>query len=79
MSDAVQGIELAVLALHEASARTENGADAAAWRLVLAGGYDARLAENREYFEQLDSQVRQLGLSNQVCCWSRHFRDASPY
>ena len=66
-SNAVQGIELAVLALHEASARRKNSMDTAAWRLVIAGGYDARLAENREYFEELYLKVRQLGLSDQVC------------
>ena len=55
-----------MLALHEASMRQQHSSEPAAWRLVIAGGYDARLAENREYFEELSSQVQQLGLSDQV-------------
>ena len=35
-------------------------------RLVLAGGYDERLAENREYFSELQQQIGQLGLDEQV-------------
>ena len=35
-------------------------------KLVLAGGYDARLAENREYFQELEGLVDELGLEGQV-------------
>jgi len=35
-------------------------------RLVLAGGYDERLAENREYFCELQSLVAELRLDDQV-------------
>jgi alpha-1,3/alpha-1,6-mannosyltransferase len=35
-------------------------------RLVIAGGYDKRLAENREHLEELKQQVQQLGLQDQV-------------
>ena len=61
-----QGIELAILALHEASARQQQQSGARTRRLVVAGGYDSRLAENREYYEELDALVRRLGLSDQV-------------
>ena len=61
-----QGIELAILSLHEASARQQQSS-ARTRRLVIAGGYDSRLAENREYYEELDALVRRLGLSEQVC------------
>jgi len=62
---APQGIELAILALHEASARQQQSG-ARTRRLVVAGGYDSRLAENREYYEELAALVRRVGLSDQV-------------
>ena len=34
--------------------------------LVLAGGYDKRLAENREYYEELVDLVAEYGLKNKV-------------
>ena len=65
-----QGIELAIRALHEASAREQlqqqHSNSAKTRRLVIAGGYDVRLAENREYYEELESLVQQLGLSDRV-------------
>eukprot|EP00798_Chlamydomonas_sp_ICE-L_P027028 gene27028-2255_t len=39
---------------------------AAAARLIIAGGFDARLAENREHLEELKGQVRLLGLGARV-------------
>ena len=35
-------------------------------RLVLAGGYDSRLAENREYLQELSNLVAEMGLQEQV-------------
>lgn len=46
------------------SAMDDRGGNCA--RLVLAGGYDERLAENREYFCELQSLVTELGLDDQV-------------
>ena len=35
--------------------------------LVIAGGYDRRLAENREYFEELVELVAKCRLQEKVC------------
>lgn len=35
--------------------------------LVLAGGYDNRLAENREHFCELEELIEEVGLQEQVC------------
>lgn len=60
----MQNVALAVRALHELNAtQAQIGTKA---RLVLAGGYDARLAENRQYFGELQQQIEQLGLQGQV-------------
>ena len=70
----LQGIEVAVRALHELnhrSGRNSSGGPRPGARLVLAGGYDERLAENREYFAELRDLVAHLGLDEQVappCC-----------
>ena len=37
--------------------------------LVIAGGYDKRLAENREHYEEIRQLVIDLGLEQQVCCF----------
>ena len=68
-SSRLQGIEVAVRALHELNLRSgSNGSSTPgpAARLVLAGGYDQRLAENRDYFSELQDLVAQLGLDEQV-------------
>lgn len=57
-----KGIGLALEALRELQHRCP-GCGAT---LVLAGGYDARLAENREHLEELRQQAQQLGLQQQV-------------
>ena len=43
---------------------------AASARLVVAGGYDKRLAENREHFQEMQQLVSDLHLDGQVgnCC-----------
>lgn len=46
--------------------RLEGGADVAGCRLVIAGGYDSRLAENREYLEELKDLAAELGLTQKV-------------
>ena len=63
-----QNVGLAVHALHAlASHRPQAGrAHPAETRLVLAGGYDVRLAENRKYFAELQALVDRLGLQDRV-------------
>lgn len=39
---------------------------ASASQLIIAGGYDKRLAENREHFIEIQDLVKQLGLESQV-------------
>ena len=34
--------------------------------LIMAGGYDNRLAENREHYEELVSMIAESGLQNKV-------------
>ena len=63
----LQDLALAVLAFSALQKRLGlKSTAAAATRLVLAGGYDTRLAENREYFQELKQLVQQLGLEEQV-------------
>jgi alpha-1,3/alpha-1,6-mannosyltransferase len=57
-----KGIGLAIEALHELL-RRRPGCDA---RLVVAGGYDERLAENREHLVELRRLAEQLGLQEHV-------------
>lgn len=57
-----KGVGLALRALHELLQRRP-GCDA---RLVVAGGYDGRLAENREHLEELKELARSLGLDPRV-------------
>ena len=60
----VQGLPLAVKALQELHRqRTPRAASA---RLVVAGGYDKRLAENREHFQEMQQLVSDLHLDGQV-------------
>ena len=72
----MQNVALAVRALHELR-KQQPGPEqplleqsprsmAAGARLVLAGGYDERLAENREYFRELQTLIRELGMEDQV-------------
>ena len=35
--------------------------------LVIAGGYDKRLPENREHFEEIQQLVADYGMEHQVC------------
>jgi len=58
---------LGVLLTQQAGASRE----VARCRLVLAGGYDARLAENREVLQGLRDLVADLGLGDQARAWSR--------
>lgn len=41
-------------------------ADSQLPRLVIAGGYDVRLAENRLYFAELQKEAANLGLKDEV-------------
>ena len=61
----VQGLPLAVKALHELKRQGLPGASSAC--LVVAGGYDKRLAENREHFKEIQQQVADLHMEDQVC------------
>ena len=49
-------LALAIRALEQLR---EGGGDARRLRLVLAGGWDPRLRENVEYFEELEELVRE--------------------
>ena len=64
----MQAIELAVRAFGEVvdGRQPRGGAPLAGCRLVIAGGYDSRLAENREYLQELKALTRKLGLSDKV-------------
>jgi hypothetical protein len=53
-----------LLDMHLAGAK--NGSAGARCTLVLAGGYDARLAENRDHFAEIQALVRELGLQDQA-------------
>lgn len=57
-----KGIDLALKALHELHQR-KPGSNA---MLVVAGGYDVRLAENREHLVELQQLAQQLGIQEQV-------------
>lgn len=63
-----QSIELAIQAFRLVMKHKEMKQDRseAPCKLVIAGGYDSRLAENREYLQELKALVDSLGLSNQV-------------
>ena len=67
-----KGLQLAVLALQElrrrsaAAAPTAAAPTAAPPRLVLAGGWDARLRENVEHFDELRALVSECGLDGAV-------------
>ena len=52
--------------LLEARQRDGALAEAPSCALVLAGGYDKRLAENREHFVEVQRLVAELGLQEQV-------------
>jgi alpha-1,3/alpha-1,6-mannosyltransferase len=72
-----KGIGLALMALHELQQR-QPGSNAV---LVVAGGYDVRLAENREHLVELQQLAQQLGIEQQVLfvpsftdrCGHQHF------
>jgi alpha-1,3/alpha-1,6-mannosyltransferase len=57
-----KGLGLALQALAELKAR-QPGSKAV---LVVAGGYDTRLAENREHLQELKQQAADLGLTDLV-------------
>ncbi len=61
----VQGLPLAVKALHELKRQGHPGSSLA--RLVVAGGYDKRLAENREHFKEVQQLVTDLHMEDEVC------------
>ena len=61
----LQGLPLAVKALHELKRQGCSGASSAC--LVVAGGYDKRLAENREHFKEIQQLVSDLHMEDQVC------------
>ena len=65
----MQNIALAVQALHALKTQQPWAGNAvlARTQLVLAGGYDERLAENKDYFRELLELIKSLGLGRQVC------------
>ena len=61
----LQGLPLAIQALHELNQQAENNHFSKA-HLVVAGGYDKRLAENREHFNEISKLINDLGMTNEV-------------
>ena len=61
----LQGIPLAVKALHQLN--NQDSSRRGIPRLVVAGGFNKRLAENREHYEEIRQLVVDLGLQQQVC------------
>lgn len=59
----LQGIGLAIQALHALLAAAPARRDC---RLVVAGGYDERLAENVEHLRELRQLAADLGLADKV-------------
>lgn len=57
-----KGISLALQALAELLASQPN----CRARLVVAGGYDVRVAENVEHLEELRAMARDLGLEGSI-------------
>lgn len=65
MSNVSQDIGLALRALSKLHASL--GRSRTLPGLVIAGGYDARLPENVEYYEELYGLAEELGLLDKVC------------
>lgn len=57
-----KNLQLAIDAFAEMRCRAEPGSKAASAKLVMAGGYDSRLAENVEHFTELEHRAATLGL-----------------
>lgn len=56
---------MAIKALHELNQQAENNHFSKA-HLVVAGGYDKRLAENREHFQEISKLINDLGMTKEV-------------
>lgn len=72
-----KGIGLAIDAFAEVQQRVSKEAFANLV-LVIAGGYDERLAENREHYQELVSKAQAYNLQDQVV-FIRSFNDADRY
>ena len=72
-----KGIDLAVRALMVLRQRVPTDVFARV-RLVLAGGYDERVLENKEYFEEISPVVRRGGLEDKIE-YKRSFSDAEKF
>jgi alpha-1,3/alpha-1,6-mannosyltransferase len=57
-----KNLQLAIDAFAEMRTRAETGSGASRARLVMAGGYDPRLAENVEHFAELERSAAEYGL-----------------
>ena len=62
----MQGIGLAIQALH-ALLQSSSVAEGKGCRLVVAGGYDSRLAENVDHLRELQQLASELGVQDKVC------------
>ncbi len=62
----MQNLGLAVHAFGILQDKYSRRAEVSQCALVLAGGYDVRLAENREHFCEMQELVERLGLQHQV-------------
>ncbi|BDA40824.1 Alpha-1,3/1,6-mannosyltransferase ALG2 [Coccomyxa sp. Obi] len=61
-----KNLGLAVHAFGILQEKYSNNAEVSQCALVLAGGYDKRLAENREHFCEIQELIERLGLQDQV-------------
>ena len=71
----LQSLGLAVRAFGALQGKCAEQAEVSHSVLVLAGGFDKRLAENREHFCELQELVQQLGLQDKVR--SQYYLDGS--
>ena len=62
----MQDLGLAVRALHTLQTGPGRPQSSQPVQLILAGGYDSRLLENKEVFEDLKRLVACLGVDHQV-------------
>lgn len=61
-------------ALHNLQTRPGRLRSSQPAQLILAGGFDSRLAENRQVFEELQELVKVLDLEHQVSWLSQSFQ-----
>ena len=61
----LQGLPLAIQALYVFNQRAQANSKPTA-HVIMAGGYDKRLAENRDHFQEISELIDDLGMRHQV-------------